>query len=141
MAGHRYRPKSQAPAYRGACGRLTERRPEMPTGGRPPGVLTVSAARGAAASCGDPVTVMLAWVAAGLTGTPPPPTFRCPVSARPVDDAKSGAQGRRVEPHAPGRRDPLLFEFLSFAAGLLPVGLHSLRHGAEAYALAAGVDG
>jgi integrase len=34
----------------------------------------------------------------------------------------------------------LLFERLSFAAGLPPVGLHSLRHGAATYALAAGVD-
>jgi integrase len=34
----------------------------------------------------------------------------------------------------------LLFERLAFAAGLPPVGLHSLRHGAATYALAAGVD-
>ncbi|MGH3303818.1 MAG: site-specific integrase [Streptosporangiaceae bacterium] len=34
----------------------------------------------------------------------------------------------------------LLFERLSFAAGLPPVGLHALRHGAATYALAAGVD-
>jgi integrase len=33
-----------------------------------------------------------------------------------------------------------LFEHLSFAADLPPVGLHSLRHGAATYALAAGVD-
>jgi integrase len=33
-----------------------------------------------------------------------------------------------------------LFERLAFAAGLPPVGLHSLRHGAATYALAAGVD-
>ncbi|HXW86644.1 MAG TPA: site-specific integrase [Streptosporangiaceae bacterium] len=34
----------------------------------------------------------------------------------------------------------LLFERLSFAAGLPPVGLHALRHGAASYALAAGLD-
>lgn len=33
-----------------------------------------------------------------------------------------------------------LFERLAFAAGLPPVGLHALRHGAATYALAAGVD-
>lgn len=33
-----------------------------------------------------------------------------------------------------------LFDRLAFAAGLPPVGFHSLRHGAATYALAAGVD-
>jgi integrase len=33
-----------------------------------------------------------------------------------------------------------LFERLAFAAGLPPVNLHALRHGAATYALAAGVD-
>jgi integrase len=34
----------------------------------------------------------------------------------------------------------LLFERLSFAASLPPIGLHGMRHGAATYALAAGVD-
>jgi integrase len=34
----------------------------------------------------------------------------------------------------------LLFERLAFAAGLPPIGLHGMRHGAATYALAAGVD-